>query len=43
MKKSVMEDHIKMYVNNFSLDLGSEGKNAINRTVQDRKGKRYCA
>ncbi len=30
IKKSVLEDHIKMYVNNFSLDLGSEGKNAIN-------------
>lgn len=30
IKKSVLEDHIKMYVNNYSLDLGSEGKNAIN-------------
>ena len=28
-KKSVIEDHIKLYVNDYSLGLGPEGKNAI--------------
>ncbi len=29
MEKDVMSSHIKLYVNDYSLDLGSEGKNAI--------------
>jgi len=29
IKKSVLEKHIKLYVNNFSLDLGSEGKHSV--------------
>ena len=29
MEQDVMSSHIKLYVNDYSLDLGSEGKNAI--------------
>ena len=30
IKKSVLEEHIKLYVNNYSLDLGPEGKHSVN-------------
>jgi 1,4-dihydroxy-6-naphthoate synthase len=29
MDDKVINEHIRLYVNNFSLDLGNEGKNAI--------------
>ena len=29
MSEDVMRQHIQLYVNNYSLDLGSEGRNAI--------------
>ena len=31
MSEDVMRKHIDLYVNNFSIDLGAEGKNAINK------------
>ncbi|MFN8239890.1 MAG: 1,4-dihydroxy-6-naphthoate synthase [Bacteroidales bacterium] len=31
MDSNVMNSHIKLYVNDFSLDLGNEGKNAISK------------
>lgn len=34
MNESVMRQHIDLYVNNFSLDLGSQGKNAIKALVE---------
>ncbi len=34
MNDSVMRQHIDLYVNNFSLDLGSQGKNAIEALVE---------
>ena len=30
MSNSIMQQHVQLYVNNFSFDLGTEGKNAIN-------------
>jgi len=39
-KKSVIEDHIKLYVNDYSLSLGTEGKNAI--TELFRIGREKC-
>lgn len=34
MDEDVMEQHIRLYVNEFSLDLGEEGRNAIERMYQ---------
>lgn len=34
MSEDVMRKHIDLYVNNFSLDLGSEGKTAIQRLLK---------
>ncbi len=34
MKKEVMQNHIKLYVNNFTLQIGSEGRNAINKLYE---------
>jgi 1,4-dihydroxy-6-naphthoate synthase len=31
MDKTVMDSHIKMFVNNFSLDLGEDGRKAFSR------------
>lgn len=39
MKESVMRKHIDLYVNNFSLDLGSEGKKAIQKMLSQIRGK----
>lgn len=33
MNETVMRKHIDLYVNNYSLDLGTEGKNAIRRLL----------
>jgi 1,4-dihydroxy-6-naphthoate synthase len=34
MSEEVMRQHIELYVNNYSIDLGEEGKKAI-RTLLD--------
>jgi 1,4-dihydroxy-6-naphthoate synthase len=39
IKKSILEDHIKLYVNNYSLNLGPEGKNAIKEMFRIGKEK----
>ncbi len=39
MDEKVMLKHIKLYVNNFSLDLGKEGKIAIRRLYDFAKEK----
>lgn len=33
MSEEVMRQHIQLYVNNYSLDLGSEGKKAIEQLL----------
>jgi len=40
MEPEVMKKHIDLYVNNYSIDLGKEGKNAIERvlTVHNKDG-----
>jgi 1,4-dihydroxy-6-naphthoate synthase len=37
MDLKVMQQHIDLYVNNYSLNLGSEGKNAINHLFTQKK------
>jgi 1,4-dihydroxy-6-naphthoate synthase len=34
MDESVMRQHIDLYVNNYSLDLGEDGKKAVNKFFQ---------
>lgn len=34
MDPAVMEQHIRLYVNNFTLDLGTEGRNAIRKMFE---------
>jgi 1,4-dihydroxy-6-naphthoate synthase len=34
MEESVMKQHIDLYVNNYSIDLGDEGKKAVNTLLQ---------
>mgnify|MGYP000671929679 CR=1 FL=1 len=34
MSLDVMKKHINLYVNNYSIDLGEDGKNAIVRLLQ---------
>jgi 1,4-dihydroxy-6-naphthoate synthase len=34
MSEEVMRKHIDLYVNNYSIDLGDEGKSAINKLVE---------
>jgi 1,4-dihydroxy-6-naphthoate synthase len=34
MEESVMRQHIDLYVNNFSIDLGEEGKKAVATLVE---------
>jgi 1,4-dihydroxy-6-naphthoate synthase len=34
MSESVMRQHIDLYVNDFSLDLGTEGKQAIEKLYE---------
>ena len=34
MEESVMRQHIDLYVNNFSLDLGDEGRSAVERLTR---------
>jgi 1,4-dihydroxy-6-naphthoate synthase len=45
MSENVMRQHIELYVNNYSLDLGSEGKQAIEtlHDIYDRSGKATAA
>ena len=35
MDSTVMNNHIKLFVNDFSLKLGSEGRKATDRTFQN--------
>ena len=34
MEEEVMKKHIDLYVNNYSLDLGKDGKNAIEKFIE---------
>lgn len=34
MSEEVMRKHVDLYVNNFSIDLGNDGKNAINKLLE---------
>ena len=34
MEEDVMKKHIDLYVNNYSLDLGEDGKNAIRKFIE---------
>jgi 1,4-dihydroxy-6-naphthoate synthase len=34
MSEAVMKQHIDLYVNNYSLDLGTDGKKAVNKLVE---------
>ncbi len=34
MSEDVMRKHIDLYVNDYSLDLGEEGKNAIEKLLE---------
>jgi 1,4-dihydroxy-6-naphthoate synthase len=34
MSEAVMKQHIDLYVNNYSLDLGSDGKKAVNKLIE---------
>ncbi len=38
MNESVMRKHIELYVNNFTLDIGNEGKEAIRVLYKEAKG-----
>ena len=34
MSETVMRQHIDLYVNNYSLDLGEEGKTAVRKLLE---------
>jgi 1,4-dihydroxy-6-naphthoate synthase len=34
MSEDVMRKHIDLYVNNFSIDLGTEGKQAVSKFLE---------
>ena len=40
MEEEVMKKHIQLYVNNFTLDLGTEGKNAVEKLYEVAMEKR---
>jgi len=34
MSEDIMRQHINLYVNNYSIDLGDEGKNAVDQLLK---------
>jgi predicted solute-binding protein len=42
MNREVMLEHIKLYVNNFSKELGVDGKNAISKLFESQANQNSC-